>query len=333
MTRKEFSQVFDGFDNMNILVIGDVMIDSYLWGNVSRISPEAPVPIISTSDREDRLGGAANVALNIQSLGATPILCSVVGKDDAGSIFHQLLKKRKLPADGIISSSKRQTTVKTRIISQNQHLLRVDEEEDKPLSEELEQKLQNHIASLIESYRIDAIIFEDYDKGTLTPSSINYTIQLANEKGIPTLVDPKKRNFMDYREVTFFKPNLKEFLEGCKLELNPDNQSEMLAAGKDFLRQQHFNNLMVTMARRGVMIIDKQSYHFIPAEIRNIADVSGAGDTVISVSALCLASGLQSEYVAAIANMAGGLVCEYSGVVPIDKQELMEECLMKLAKQ
>nr|WP_321406884.1 bifunctional ADP-heptose synthase [uncultured Carboxylicivirga sp.] len=332
MTRNEFSQLFDGFDNMHILVIGDVMIDSYLWGNVTRISPEAPVPIIATTQREDRLGGAANVALNIQSLGATPVLCSVVGKDDAGTILRDLLKERNLPSDGIIASSKRKTTVKTRIISQNQHLLRVDEEEDKALSTDLEQKLQQHIADLLEKFKIDAIIFEDYDKGILTPASISYAVNLANDKGIPVLVDPKKRNYNDYRQVTFFKPNLKEFFEGCKLEINADDQTEMLKAGKAFLMEQEFDQLMVTMARRGVMIIDKKSHHFIPAEIRNIADVSGAGDTVISVSALCLASGLEPFYIASIANMAGGLVCEYPGVVPIDKQELLNECLIKLAK-
>lgn len=333
MTRNEFSQLFDGFDKMHILVIGDVMIDSYLWGDVSRISPEAPVPIITTTNRENRLGGAANVALNIQSLGATPILCSVVGKDDAGVIFNELLEKRQLPADGIIASSKRRTTVKTRIISQNQHLMRVDEEEDQPLSSELEGKLQNHIKDLLDNYRINAIIFEDYDKGTLTPATIEYSIKLANEKGIPTLVDPKKRNFMEYKQVSFFKPNLKEFIEGCKLELDVNNQTALLEAGRSFLNQQELNSLMVTMAKRGVMIIDKQKHHFIPAEIRNIADVSGAGDTVISVSSLCLASGLDSDYVAAIANMAGGLVCEYPGVVPVGKQELLDECLIKLAQQ
>lgn len=332
MTRSEFSQLFDGFDKMHILVIGDVMIDSYLWGDVNRISPEAPVPIIATSGRENRLGGAANVALNIQSLGATPILCSVVGNDDAGSIFTKLLKELKLPSEGIIASSKRKTTVKTRIISQNQHLLRVDEEEDDPLLQELEQKLQKHINDLLDSYKIDAIIFEDYDKGTLTPSSIAYTIDLANQKGIPTLVDPKKRNFTEYREVTFFKPNLKEFFEGCKLDLDADNQKEMVNAAKAFVKQQDLGNLMVTMAKRGVMIVDNRTYHFIPAEIRNIADVSGAGDTVISVSALCLAAGLDAKYVASIANMAGGLVCEHPGVVPIDKQELLEECLIKLTQ-
>lgn len=333
MTRSEFSQLFDSFDNMHILVIGDVMIDSYLWGDVSRISPEAPVPILATTGRENRLGGAANVALNIQSLGAIPIMCSVIGKDDAGSIFRELLKKRKLPADGIISSSKRKTTIKTRIISHNQHVLRVDEEEDKELSSELELKLHEHIIELLNTYKIDAIVFEDYDKGTLTPKLIKQTVKLANEKGIPTLVDPKKRNFLAYSDVTFFKPNLKEFKEGVKFDFDSNNEKELITSARCFLSDQKMDNIMVTMAEKGVMILNKNKQHLIPAEIRKIADVSGAGDTVISVCALTLALGIEPKLVAGMANLAGGLVCEHSGVVPIDKNELLEECFIKLASQ
>ncbi len=330
MTRKELSQIFDSFDNMHILIVGDVMIDSYLWGNVTRISPEAPVPIIASTGRENRLGGAANVALNIQALGATPIMCSIVGNDESGDTFKELLKDKNLPAEGIISSSRRMTTIKTRIISQNQHLLRVDEEKNNPLETDLEQKLQQHIEELLNTYKIDSIIFEDYDKGVLTPSTISFTIKIAQDKGIPTLVDPKKRNFLCYQGVTFFKPNLKEFREGLKIDVNSSDKEGLLAAAKAFLDQQNMTNFMVTMAEKGVMIVNKNNHHFISAEIRNIADVSGAGDTVISVSALCLAAALDENMVAGIANMAGGLVCEYPGVVPINKQELLDECFEKL---
>ncbi|WP_430810623.1 MULTISPECIES: bifunctional heptose 7-phosphate kinase/heptose 1-phosphate adenyltransferase [unclassified Carboxylicivirga] len=333
MTRKELTRVFGAFDTMNVLIIGDVMIDSYLWGDVSRISPEAPVPIIATTGRENRLGGAANVALNIQALGATPIMCSVIAKDEAGSIFMDLLKENKLPAQGIITTGKRQTTVKTRIISQQQHLLRIDEEANTPLDESLEGKLQAHIEDLLNTYRIDAIIFEDYDKGVLTPATIEYTVKLAQSKGIPTLVDPKKRNFLAYNEVTFFKPNLKEFKEGAKVEINGNDREGLLKAAKDFAKQQGIRHFMLTMAEKGVLILNEQQHHFIPAQVRKIADVSGAGDTVISVSALCLAGGLDQKHVAGIANMAGGLVCEYSGVVPIDKQALLDECFEKLTNE
>ncbi|MBR8536561.1 hypothetical protein KDU71_13385 [Carboxylicivirga sediminis] len=332
MTRKELTQVFDAFDKMHILIIGDVMVDSYLWGDVNRISPEAPVPIIATTGRENRLGGAANVALNIQSLGATPIMCSVIANDEAGDIFMQLLKGNQLPANGIISSGKRKTTVKTRIISQNQHLLRIDEEENHPLEASLEKKLQAHIEDLLNTYKIDAIIFEDYDKGVLTPATIEATIKLAQSKGIPTLVDPKKRNFNEYKGVTFFKPNLKEFKEGAKVDVNSNDKKGLLQAATTFIKEQNIRNFMVTMAEKGVMIVNQNKHYFIPAEVRDIADVSGAGDTVISVSALCVSAGLEEQLVAGIANMAGGLVCEHPGVVPIDKQELLEECFEKLAE-
>ncbi len=330
MTRKELTQVFDAFEKMHILIIGDVMVDSYLWGDVNRISPEAPVPIIATTERENRLGGAANVALNIQSLGATPIMCSVIANDEAGDIFQQLLKDNNLPTQGIVSTNKRKTTVKTRIISQNQHLLRIDEEENQPLEIVLEKKLQAHIEDLLNTYNIDAIIFEDYDKGVLTPQTIEKTVALAQSKGIPTLVDPKKRNFNEYKGVTFFKPNLKEFKEGTNIEVNSRDKQGLVKAATGFINEQNIRHFMVTMAEQGVMILNDNERHFIPAEIRDIADVSGAGDTVISVSAVCLASGLEAKLVAGIANMAGGLVCEHPGVVPIDKQELLEECFEKL---
>jgi len=331
MTRKELTQVFDAFDQMHILIIGDVMVDSYLWGDVNRISPEAPVPIIATTGRENRLGGAANVALNIQSLGAKPIMCSVIANDEAGDIFMNLLKENQLPSQGIISAGQRKTTVKTRIISQNQHLLRIDEEENTPLDAKLESKLQAHIQDLLNTYKIDAIIFEDYDKGVLTPATIQNTIAMAKNKGIPTLVDPKKRNFLEYGGVTFFKPNLKEFKEGAKVEVSGNDKAGLLKAVKEFVKDQQMHHFMVTMAEKGVLILNDQRHYFIPAEIRDIADVSGAGDTVISVSALCLASGLNEKLVAGIANMAGGLVCEHPGVVPIDKHELLEECFEKLS--
>lgn len=331
MIRKELTQIFDAFDKMHILIIGDVMVDSYLWGDVNRISPEAPVPILATTERENRLGGAANVALNIQSLGATPIMCSVIANDEASNIFMQLLDKHQLPSQGIISSGSRKTTVKTRIISQNQHLLRIDEEENTPLDAVLEKKLQAHIEDLLNTYKIDAIIFEDYDKGVLTPSTIEKTIALAQNKGIPTLVDPKKRNFLAYGGVTFFKPNLKEFNEGAKVELNGIDKSKLVKAARTFVETHNIHHFMVTMAEKGVMILNQKGHHFIPAEVRDIADVSGAGDTVISVSALCLASGLEEKLVAGIANLAGGLVCEHPGVVSIDKHELLEECFVKLS--
>ena len=319
-------QVFDSFNQYHVLVIGDVMIDSYLRGSVSRISPEAPVPIISTVKRENRLGGAANVALNIQSLGATPILCGVVGNDNKGKTFDKLLHKRNLITDGIVHSSHRKTTVKTRIISQNQHLLRVDEEESDPVPASITESLLKRISMLLAEYNVNAVIFEDYDKGVITPGLIKEVVALSNEKSIPTLVDPKKRNFMDFNGVTFFKPNFKEFKEGMKIDISKNDKKEIVNAAKKFTEEKNIRMLMITLAEKGLFISADKKHSFIPAKVRNISDVSGAGDTVISVCSLCLAAGLPAETIAHIANLAGGLVCEMPGVVPVDRQRLLEEC-------
>ena len=329
MSRTDLNQIFEGFKNLSVLIIGDVMIDSYLWGDVTRISPEAPVPVLSSTLKELRLGGAANVALNIQSLGATPILCSVIGDDVSGKDLANLLSKNSFSTEGIVHDTSRITTVKTRIIAHNQHLLRVDEEVDAPLDSKSEGLLLEKIIGLLTNKKIDAIIFEDYDKGVITPRIIKEVSNHAIKIGVPILVDPKKRNYDSYRDVTFFKPNFKEFKEGLKIDLLKGDQDALLAAGRKFISDRGIDILMVTLSEYGVFVCKKDSYEFIPAEIRNIADVSGAGDTVISVSALCLASGLSAGKVAKIGNLAGGLVCEKSGVVPVNKQQLLHECIEK----
>ncbi len=332
MPQEYFSQLFESFNDKNILILGDVMIDSYLWGDVNRISPEAPVPIISGIGRENRLGGAANVALNIQALGANPILCSVIGDDIRSHDFFTLLKEQKLSKEGIVTCQHRMTTVKTRVISQHQHLLRVDEEICTPIPNDSEDKLISKLIHILATHKIDAIIFEDYDKGVITPSVIKKVVALSSEKGIPTLVDPKKRNFNDYKGVTFFKPNFKEFNDGCKLELKKGESEALTAAGINFQADQNIDILMITLSEHGVFINYKNGESaIVPAEVRSISDVSGAGDTVISVSALCLIQEVEPRLIARIANMAGGLVCEKSGVVPVDKALLLQECVQKIA--
>ncbi len=326
-----FQHIFEKFNSLSVLVIGDVMVDAYMWGKVDRISPEAPVPIIASSKFENRLGGAANVALNLQALGARPLLCSVVGNDSKAGIFMQLLQNYELSSAGILTDSTRVTTTKTRIISGTQHMLRVDEEITKPLHEELQKKFFAHVEQLLEKEKIDAIIFEDYDKGVITPSIIEWVVGLANARKIPTLVDPKKRNFLDYHNVTLFKPNFKELCEGLKMEVDKKSYDSIFEAAREINKRMGVQYAMVTLSERGVLISDGESYNAIPAELRNIADVSGAGDTVISVASLCLASGMAPKMVAAVSNLAGGLVCEKVGVVPIDKKQLLDECLRKLA--
>ena len=327
MNKEKLQKVFAQFDGFNVVVIGDAMVDAYMWGKVERISPEAPVPIVACTNQENRLGGAANVALNIQALGATPILCSVVGDDSKGVIIRELLHAENLTDEGIFVDPSRPTTVKSRIISDNQHLLRIDWERTDNLSPEVEVAFTNHILSIIERHKVDAIVFEDYDKGAITVDLIRRVVEKARAKGIPTLVDPKKRNFTAYNGVTLFKPNYKELVEGLKLDVKKNDFEGIFNAAKYIHRQMDVELVFITLSELGVFISNGNSYDAIPAHMREIADVSGAGDTVISTASLCLAAGLSPEETATIANMAGGLVCEKVGVVPINKQLLLEECL------
>ncbi|WP_461639918.1 bifunctional heptose 7-phosphate kinase/heptose 1-phosphate adenyltransferase [Labilibaculum euxinus] len=325
MNKIELEQIFESFSKLNVLVIGDVMVDAYVWGKVDRISPEAPVPIVSCVKRESRLGGAANVALNIKSLGASPILCSVIGEDEKGKEFLNLLTEIEEEQYGIVISNKRKTTVKTRFISNNQHLIRVDEEDTHELADEIEAEFIDHIKSLIEKHEIHAIIFEDYDKGVITKNLIDEIVHLANSKAIPVAVDPKKRHYNDYKNVSLFKPNFKEFVEGSNLLLEKGDIHGLFDEAKKFQNEMGIKKLFITLSELGVFISNEKTYEHIPAVVRQIADVSGAGDTVISVAALCLATGMNARQIAAISNLAGGIVCEIPVVVPINKDQLLAE--------
>ncbi len=325
--KQTIQKAFSSFANQTVLIIGDVMIDSYMWGEVERISPEAPVPVFSVTKKEHRMGGAANVGLNIRALGANAVMCAFIGDDSNGNIFKALLKKRGMTHDGIIVSDERKTTVKTRVIGGNQHLLRVDDEETTPLSKKQEQLFNNHINRLFSKYNFNAIIFEDYDKGNITPSIIDFVVKKANANNIPTLVDPKKRNFHNYKGVTLFKPNFIEICEGIKLDIPKGDFKALHNATKILTKQLGTKHIMVTLSELGIFITENGKFYNIPAQIRDIADVSGAGDTVISVAACCLAANLPADKVAAIANIAGGLVCEKVGVVPVNKEVLLKEAI------
>ncbi len=325
----KLTELFDSFNDLNVLIIGDVMVDSYLWGTVERISPEAPVPIVSVSKRENRMGGAANVALNIKSLGANPILCSVVGDDPKGNEFIQLLEKRQMETRGILKSDNRITTTKFRVIGNNVQMLRVDEETDKILQDEDMKDLYDKFQEIIQTTKIDVIIFQDYDKGVITPNLIEGIVKIANLNGIPIAVDPKKKNFMAYKNVCLFKPNLKELKEGLNIDFDSGNKDElsMMASKLKGLLQSEI--VMVTLSEDGVFVDysneSERKSELIPSHIRSISDVSGAGDTVISVASLCLARKIAPTWLASLSNLAGGLVCEEVGVVPIKKARLLEE--------
>lgn len=330
MNKQDITSLFNNFNKLNVLIIGDVMIDAYYFGKVDRISPEAPVPVVSVQRKENRLGGAANVALNIQELGANPILCSVIGNDDDAIIFDMLLTSKKLSNQGIIKSNNRITTVKTRIIGNNHQMLRVDAEIDNNLSVDDEDGFIAKIKSIVKTQKIDAVIFEDYDKGVITTRVIDEIVEVCNEKNIPTTVDPKKRNFLHYHNVLLFKPNLKELKDGLNIEINPKELENITTAVAQLNNQLNNKITFITLSEHGVYIANQNKQHHEKAHIRNISDVSGAGDTVISVATLCLALKQPIEIIAALSNLAGGIVCEKVGVVPIQKEELLAEALIKL---
>lgn len=325
MDKTEINQIFEKFAQMRVVVIGDVMVDSYMWGKVERMSPEAPVPIVSITEREDRLGGAANVSLNLQALGATPILFSVIGGDNTGKKFRKLLEKRNLTCEGVFIDQQRNTTVKSRIISNGQHIARVDEETTNYIDAEMEITLIASIKKLIENNPVDVIIFVDYDKGLITPTLFSTINELAQQKGIPTAVDPKKRNFFNYKNVTLFKPNFTEFMNGTGLPLVKGDLEALKVAAHKFKLKQNFEFIFITLSELGVFISNGVKEQYFPVVIRYIADVSGAGDTVISVASLAMAAKLHPKTMALMSNLAGGLVCEKLGVVPIDKKQLTKE--------
>lgn len=322
----DFKSQFDQFNNYKVLIIGDVMIDTYLWGSVGRVSPEAPVPIVSGVIEENRLGGAANVALNIKAMGAVPILCSVIGDDDRGKLILELLEEQLLTDIGLVVDNHRVTTQKTRIISGNQHLLRVDEEMDIFLNKRIQEEFLELLSSLLESGGIDAIIMQDYDKGVLTPRVISEVISASERVAVPVLVDPKFRSFDLYKKVKLFKPNFKELAKGLDLDIKKKEIEKLAEAVRKFQKQQQIENLLVTLSDQGVLTSGDKGHVHIPAVKREITDVSGAGDTVIATAALCVIAGFSPAEVAAVSNLAGGQVCEKAGVVPVSFEKLLSEC-------
>ncbi len=319
------SDLFAAFDNLRVLIVGDVMVDAYVWGRATRLSPEAPVPVVHVARTENRLGGAANVALNVQALGATPLLCAVIGTDAGGDQLLDLLRQRGLPTAGLIRSPHRPTTVKQRILAHGQQLLRIDSEVETDLNADERAQVLAAYDDLLA--RADVVVFEDYDKGVLREEIIAACIARARQRGIPTVVDPKKKNFLAYCHCTLFKPNLKELREGLMLEFG-DSATDRpgFEAAVARLREKLTPEVvLVTLSEHGVFAQQGEEKTYLPAHLRTISDVSGAGDTVISIAALCVALGQSAAFTAALANLGGGLVCEQVGVVPIEKQRLLAE--------
>jgi len=320
-TQKRLDQIFEAFNNKRIAVIGDLMLDVYIWGKVARISPEAPVPVVEVQEESYRFGGAANVGMNIKSLGGTPILIGVIGYDREGTIIDALMEENDFDKDGIIYDDERPTTVKTRIIAHSQHVVRIDKEDKRNISEETEAKILNFLK---ENYsKIDAIILEDYNKGVLTKNLIHQVIEFARNNNIIITVDPKFDNFFEYKNVTVFKPNRKETEDAFGIKL--DTEERIIEACKKLKEKLNPEFLLLTRGEKGMTLFGKDnSIRTIPTRARKVADVSGAGDTVIATLTMALAAGADIEEAATIANLAAGLVCEEVGVVPIDRELLYQ---------
>ena len=319
----DFNTLFQGFNDKKVLIVGDAMIDAYMWGEVNRMSPEAPIPVVEIKKHENRLGGAANVALNLKALGANPVLCSVVGTGNKGVLFNKLMEESKLSTAGILSTNKRKTTIKTRVIAENKHQLRIDEEETTSIVQ-VEEFLKLTI-SLMDG--IDVVILQDYNKGVLTPEIIKGVITTANKKEIPAIVDPKKLNFNCYKNCTIFKPNLAEIKAGMQIDFDANNIAQIEKATEKLRKQLSSKGVLLTLSERGICINSEKEFKYTPAFKKNIIDVSGAGDTVISVAALCLASNMDYTDLSVLSSLAGGIVCEEAGVVPINKEKLFTQAL------
>jgi rfaE bifunctional protein kinase chain/domain len=322
----DFDKLFADISKMKVAVIGDVMLDTYWWGNVERISPEAPVPVVSVSKREKRIGGAGNVALNVQALGASVALITILGDDEDGIQLMQLMQEKNIDTRFILESKKRITTNKIRIISRNQQMMRLDAEHTDDIDEADEIKLQNQVERYVLNEKPDVVIFEDYNKGILTKNIITKSIELCNKNKIPTTVDPKRKNFFSYKNATLFKPNLHEVFTSLNL-LPEEISGDMLSDIHLKLKQNLDHSIsMITLSEKGIFYQENNDKNIIPSHRRNIADVSGAGDTVIAVASLVYASSKNIHLAAEVANIAGGIVCEEVGTAAINKEKLLKEC-------
>lgn len=330
LSPKIIKKIFTDFRKLQIVVVGDLMLDKYIYGQVERISPEAPVPVLDAKSADARPGGAANVAVNIKALEATPILFSVIGNDANGELLVRLLKEKGISTTQIIRSENRITTAKTRVIAKHHQMLRIDEEITSELEEAESKKLRQSIIRYLKNNQPDALIFEDYDKGVLSATMINEIIAQCQLLNIPVIVDPKQRNFFAYSNCTLFKPNIREINESLGSQINNPDIANLNAITASLHSRLPHQLTLITLGDKGIYLKNGKKTSIQKAHIRNVADVSGAGDTVVSVAALCLASGISPELMASMANIAGGMVCEMPGVAPINRQQFLNECLVLL---
>ncbi|OQX95742.1 D-glycero-beta-D-manno-heptose-7-phosphate kinase [candidate division KSB1 bacterium 4572_119] len=319
ITSETLASYFNKFKDKKILILGDLMLDRYLEGSVSRISPEAPVPVVELTNEFTRLGGAANVAYNLHSLGAQPIPVGIIGKDIAGSELIQLMQSLTFKTDYILQDASRPTAVKTRIIADNQHVVRADWESKAAINDQTANKIISAVKDCLP--KVDAVIIEDYNKGLLSKTVIEEVIKLSNQHKKIITVDPKFNNFFSYKSVTLFKPNRKEIESALGLRINSDR--ELGKACERMKERLQCKYVLITLGEQGMCLLSSDDEFFkIPTKARKVHDVSGAGDTVISTLTLALASGADVREAITLANYAAGVVCGEVGVIPITPEKL-----------
>jgi D-glycero-beta-D-manno-heptose-7-phosphate kinase len=327
----DFQQLFNKIASLKVGVIGDAMLDTYMWGAVDRISPEAPVPIVSLQKKEQRIGGAGNVALNLQSLSAKAFVLTVTGEDEDARQLNDLLSDNNINTQYSFKSKNRITTNKTRIISRNQHMMRLDAEITSDISRDEEEKILQQFENFVENEKPALVILEDYNKGVLTEAVIRSVISTCRKKGILTAVDPKRKNFFAYKHADLFKPNLKEVKEALNIITSKGDLALLENIHAELYNLLKHQASLITLSEKGIFFKNASSSKIIPSHLRSIADVSGAGDTVIATAALVYAATKDLNLAAEISNIAGGLVCEEVGTVAIDKKKLMKECELLLS--
>jgi D-glycero-beta-D-manno-heptose-7-phosphate kinase len=322
----DYKALFKSFEQIKVAVIGDIMLDTYWWGHVDRISPEAPVPVVTLNSKEYRLGGASNVALNLCSLGAQVHLMSVTGTDEDGLLLEILIKEKGINTDAVYKSDDRLTTNKIRIISRNQQMMRLDKEKADDLNAQDEQKFTQKVLATLAEIQPQVVLFEDYNKGVLTPNIITAIINYCQAHNIITTADPKRKNFFAYKQVDIFKPNLKEVYEALNIVDTAVTQENLQQIHQQLHKQLGHQISYITLSDKGVYYQQGTEAKLLPAHVRAIADVSGAGDTVIAVASLVYAATRNKTLMAQISNLAGGIVCESVGTAAVDKAVLIAEC-------
>jgi rfaE bifunctional protein kinase chain/domain len=313
-----FKEILNGFSEKNILVIGDLMLDAYFWGKTERISPEAPVPIVEVQQTNFNPGGAGNVALNLAELGSKVSVLAVIGNDVNGDTLISQLKKVKIDISSIIVLDNYQTPIKTRVIAQDQQVIRIDQENKSINSDSILSRIKESLENNIEKF--DGVILADYNKGLFSKDVINLVINKVKEFSIPIYVDPKWDNFFEYKNVHFFKPNLQEFRQAVGNEFQKD---DFVKHGIKMMERLNTDILLVTKGSEGASLFTKDGNNSIPTETHKVHDVSGAGDTVISTFTLADLCGASAIEAANIANIAASIVCAQVGVVPINVDDLL----------